>query len=103
MYKIPLFAALLMLTACNSCKQAGRPIYIAPPVTLICEPCLDQDGQLPIRIETVMPVPVADILAHNLCFEAEIGSHRCWYNCPGHLEDNVARGPELCTTEPPVP
>lgn len=78
---------LLLFSGCNDCPEINQKI----PLT--CLPC-NGHGE-PIVIVDERPIAIAHILRWDLCFAAEV-AERCWYGCPGTIEESVTKGADIC-------
>jgi hypothetical protein len=74
------------------CGEERVTVEVAPRIDLLCQPCCG-DGEA-MALNTTLPVPIADIVNHDLCFSGDGMS--CWYSCPGSIEESVFRGDEVC-------
>ena len=85
------YALLILAAALSGC--VAQPCDPAQTKPLTCLPC-SGDGA-PLVLQTLRPVPIGDIVQHDLCFAQTI-EPQCWYGCPGTIDESVFRGPEVC-------
>jgi hypothetical protein len=81
---------MLLLGACN---RDAATIEVAPRIDLICKSCDRTAADM--ALNTALPIPIADIVNYDLCF-AQDDSNRCWYGCPGSIEDSIFKGDQIC-------
>jgi hypothetical protein len=83
----------LLVVLLLGCGKDGATVEAAPRIDLICHPCTGTGTD--VALNTSLPVPIADIVNHDLCFAPD-NSNRCWYGCPGSVEDSVFKGDQVC-------